>query len=130
MSRYEKIIYMILHLIIMFALLFALMIYTSLNKSVPWYQSFGIQFLYILILCTPILLVAGIALQVLNTKYRMQKKDVMLPFYAAAGIALPLLMDETLSEWTIFIGTTFCLLALILTIVFIFYHFRRKKNSF
>lgn len=124
MFNFKKIIYGILHIVMICTLLFSLMIYTSLNKSVPWYESCGIQFLTILMISVPILLIIGIALRFLNKKYMMQKKNLMLPFYALAGISLPILIDGTLSKITIFIGTVLCIGFIIQTVVIVISNFR------
>ncbi|MEA4986553.1 MAG: hypothetical protein VB095_00615 [Anaerovorax sp.] len=127
MFKFQKTIYIILHLIILFSLGFALMIYTSLNKNVPWYDAYGMQFLSIFIICVPILLVVGIALQILNTKYRIIKSDLLLPFYSSAGIAIPILIDEGLNDTTLTVGIICCFSSIILTIAFAINQFRKDK---
>lgn len=49
------------------------MIYTSLNKNLPWYEPCGMQFLVVLILYCPALIVVGIAQITLGKFVKMSK---------------------------------------------------------
>jgi hypothetical protein len=126
MLNFKKITYMILNIVMICVLVFSLMIYTSLCKSLPWYDPCGTQFLAIIIISAPVLLIIGIILVFLDKKYTLQKINLILPFYALAGICLPILIDGSLSKITLSIGTILCISSIILTIVVFINHIRKN----
>ena len=112
-QKTKSILYVILNLLYIAVMGFSLMIYTSLNKNLPWYESCGTQFLAIPIISVPVLLLVGVCLKILSRKYYINSLNIKLPFYTIIGVFLPLIIDGGLSKITITIGTFFC-------IVFIF----------
>lgn len=118
MINLNRAIYVLLHLFLLFAFIFAFMIYTSLDMNFPWYDSYGIQFLNLFTICIPILFIAGISLILLNTKYPILKGNLFLPFYSAVGILFPILVDDSLSKATLMTGVLCSFISILLTVVF------------
>ncbi|MCY6369473.1 hypothetical protein [Clostridium ganghwense] len=124
-QKIRNITYTILNLSQIIVLLFALMIYTSFNKNLPWYESCGTQFLVIPIVCIPLLLMIGVGLKFLSKKYNMSSLNIKLPFYSAAAIFLPIILDlGMLSRVLVAIGALVCIALIIMTIYVITIHFK------
>ncbi|WP_404660408.1 hypothetical protein [Haloimpatiens myeolchijeotgali] len=104
------------------------MIYTSLNKNFPWYEPCGIQFLSIILISAPILLITGIVLMILNKKNILPKVSSLVSFYALAGITLPIIIDGSLSKITIFTGTILCIVFIVLTVLVSINNFNKIKK--
>ena len=51
-----------LNLVVFLCLLWSLMIYSSLFKGLPWYEPSGMQFLAVLGMSVPVLLITGVVL--------------------------------------------------------------------
>ncbi len=126
-QKIKNIIYIILNLLYIGVMGFSLMIYTSLNKNLPWYESCGTQFLAIPILSVPLLLVVGICLKVLSRKYSINSLNIKLPFYTIIGIFLPLIIDGGLSKITIAFGTFFCVMFIFADMYVVINNFRIIK---
>lgn len=106
MKQVAKIsLYLLFNLLLLLVLLWSLMIYTSLEKGLPWYEPCGMQFLVIFCMSDPAFLVLGIALFILGRFYRMRLFNKLLPFIAIAGLSLPILIDGSLSRSTLLAGT-------------------------
>lgn len=101
-----RFLYMWTSLFEILTLIMALMVYTSLNKSVPWYESSGAQFLAIPMIVIPILIVIGLLLYLLGRKYNIETINKRMPFYSAIVIFLPI---ATGSLNRIFIGIGVCI---------------------
>lgn len=117
-------IYSVLSIAQFLVLGFSLIIYTSLNKNLPWHESCGMQFITIFIISVPVLIIIGLGLLTLNKSYPVKRINIMLPFYAALGLGLPILIDGSLSKITITIGTILCVALIIFTIALPIVHFR------
>ncbi|PAB60081.1 hypothetical protein [Anaeromicrobium sediminis] len=123
MDLIKKTAYIALHVIELLVLGFSLIIYTSLNKQLPWYESCGTQFLAIFMLSIPSLIFIGIGFIILNKKYELKKLNIKIPFYSAIGLGLPILIDGGLSKITITIGTFLCVMSILVTIAIMLVHF-------
>ena len=58
--NFKKITYLIFQILMFFTLILAFFIYTSQTPISPLQENSGIQFLVILIICSPILLILGL----------------------------------------------------------------------
>jgi hypothetical protein len=87
-----------LNLVVLLCLLWTLMIYSSLFKGLPWYEPSGMQFLVVLGISVPAFLITGIILLILRRTLAISKWNVSLPFLAAVGLSLPILIDGSLSR--------------------------------
>ncbi|CAH2214178.1 hypothetical protein [Tepidibacter aestuarii] len=128
-EKIKSITYIVLNSLYIVVMGFSLMIYTSLNKNLPWYESCGTQFLAIPILSVPILLVLGICLKVLSKKYAMSSLNIKVPFYTIMGMFLPLVIDGGLSKITIAIGTFFCVAFVFVDIYAVIRTFKSLNQS-
>ena len=124
----KSIIYSVLNLFQIMVLGLALMIYTSLNKNLPWHDSCGMQFLIIPMIFVPALLVIGVGLIFLCKKYNINKLNIKLPFYSAVLIFIPIL-DGSLNRVLIAIGGWICVAPIIVTIYFVIIHFKNYNNK-
>lgn len=123
-QKIESVTYTILTLFQIMILGLALMIYTSFNKNLPWYESCGTQFLVIPMICVPLLLLVGVGLKFLSEKYSISSLNIKLPFYAAAGIFLPIILDGgTLTRVLVAIGGLVCVMLIGMTIYVSIIHF-------
>ncbi|MCY6485756.1 hypothetical protein OW763_15635 [Clostridium aestuarii] len=125
----NNIIYTVLSLVEIVVLGFSLMIYTSLNKSLPWYDGCGMQFLVILIISVPLLLVIGVGLKILSKKYNIRRLNIKIPFLASISIAAPILLDGSLNRVLIAIGGCMCTVFIIITIYLVIVHFKSIDNK-
>jgi len=90
-NRLQKmILYVVFNLLLLWALLGSLMIYTSTIEGLPWYEPCGMQFLIIFIFFAPAFLAIGAVLFILSKYYHISRLSKSLPFIAAAGLSLPL----------------------------------------
>lgn len=125
MSNLKKVFYVILNVIMIADVLFSLMIYTSLNQNVKWYEACGTQFLAILIISVPILLVIFVGFIILSRLgYRLTKSNLGLPIYILLGISLPIIIDGGLGYIAIYSGITVCIVAIVKIIVDIIINFK------
>ncbi|ELC8441387.1 hypothetical protein QYB59_000385 [Clostridium perfringens] len=115
--NFKKILYLIFQLLIFCSIGLALLIYTSQNPMSPIYENSGIQFLIILIICSPSLILLGLGLLLLKTKLEIPKDNIYFPFYSSVGILLPIIIDGGLHKPTLFIGTLLCIFFLIQSLV-------------
>ncbi len=72
------------------------MIYTSLFKQSPWYEPCGMQFLAILIVSCPFLVMIGIGQIILGKFISISNAAKAFPFLACAGLGFPVLADGSL----------------------------------
>jgi hypothetical protein len=96
--RYRPIIIIALNLVVFLCVLWSLMIYSSLFKGLPWYEPSGMQFLIVLAISDPVFLITGVVLLILRKTLVLSKWNVGLPFLAAVGLSLPILVDGSLSR--------------------------------
>lgn len=116
--NFKKITYLIFQTLMFFTLILSFFIYTSQTPISPIQENSGIQFLVILIICSPILLILGLFSLLL--KVTTPKFNLFFPFYSAIGLSLPLLIDSSLNTSTIFIGTLICIFFLIENLFLLF----------
>ncbi|EOU1921456.1 hypothetical protein C4D26_14660 [Clostridium perfringens] len=116
--NFKKITYLIFQILMFFTLILAFFIYTSQTPISPIQENSGIQFLVILIICSPILLILGLFSLLL--KVTTPKFNLFFPFYSSIGLSLPLLIDSRLHHSTIFIGTLICIFFLIENLFLLF----------
>lgn len=114
----KKITYLTFQILMFFTLILAFFIYTSQTPISPIQENSGIQFLVILIICSPILLILGLFSLLL--KVTTPKFNLFFPFYSSIGLSLPLLIDSRLHNSTIFIGTLICIFFLIENLFLLF----------
>lgn len=114
----KKIAYLTFQILMFFTLILAFFIYTSQTPISPIQENSGIQFLVILIICSPILLILGLFSLLL--KVTTPKFNLFFPFYSSIGLSLPLLIDSRLHNSTIFIGTLICIFFLIENLFLLF----------
>lgn len=96
--------------------LWSMMIYTSLNKNLSWYDPCGMQFLAVLILSCPALIIIGCAQNFLCRSLNISSWSRRLPFVTCAGLALPILFDGGLGKIMQIIGTVICVTSIIAVI--------------
>jgi len=113
----KQIIFITLSLFSLVFSLGSLMIYTSLFKGVPWYESCGLQFLGIFLWSDPGFLILGIALFILGRFIRISLFNRVLPLIAIVCLSLPILIDESLSRITLLIGAAIGIIIFVATIV-------------
>lgn len=118
----KKIAYLTFQILMFFTLILAFFIYTSQTPISPIQENSGIQFLVILIICSPILLILGLFSLLL--KVTTPKFNLFFPFYSSIGLSLPLLIDSRLHNSTIFIGTLICIFFLIENLFLLFNSFK------
>ena len=116
--NFKKITYLTFQILMFFTLILAFFIYTSQTPISPIQENSGIQFLVILIICSPILLILGLFSLLL--KVTTPKFNLFFPFYSSIGLSLPLLIDSRLHNSTIFIGTLICIFFLIENLFLLF----------
>lgn len=116
--NFKKITYLTFQILMFFTLILAFFIYTSQTPISPIQENSGIQFLVILIICSPILLILGLFSLLL--KVTTPKFNLFFPFYSSIGLSLPLLIDSRLHNSPIFIGTLICIFFLIENLFLLF----------
>lgn len=116
--NFKKITYLTFQILMFFTLILAFFIYTSQTPISPIQENSGIQFLVILIICSPILLILGLFSLLL--KVTTPKFNLFFPFYSSIGLSLPLLIDSRLHNSTVFIGTLICIFFLIENLFLLF----------
>lgn len=126
-SIFKKIIFVTINLLSILTLFIFLMIYTSLNKNMPWYDSCGMQFLVIIIL-SPLLAIIGASLLALNKKLHFNKPNARFHFIAMFCTVVPLIVDGSLSTPTLIIGGSFCVISIILIIYSVITNLKNKTN--
>ncbi|MDQ0480386.1 hypothetical protein [Hathewaya limosa] len=125
----KKASYVMLNIIMFFTVMFSLWIYMSHNPSVSWYENSGIQFLALIIISLPLLLVILGGFMLLKIKgFNMKKNNLMLPVYIIIGTILPVVIDGSLNDITIGIGTICCVISLVKIIIDMFQNFRLEQN--
>ncbi|WP_142413845.1 hypothetical protein [Hathewaya massiliensis] len=118
METLKKVIYITLNIIMFLAASFSLWIYLSHNEWVSWHENSGTQFLALLLITLPILLFVALGFKILSKKStNITKENVRLPLYIIVGIVLPVVIDGSLSNITIFIGTICCVVACVVSLV-------------
>ena len=95
----------------------SLMIFTSLVHSIPWYEPSGVQFLAILVLSVPGLLLLGIALLLYGKWIGASILNRSLPFIGAILLFVITLAGGSLDSWMQVAGSVVCVaLALLVAI--------------
>ncbi len=97
-----------LTLLFILVVLWSMMIYTSLNKNLPWYEPCGMQFLAVWILSCPALIIIGCAQVVLAKSLNTSIWSRRLPFIASAGLAMPILFGDGLGKTMQILGAVIC----------------------
>ncbi|GAA0786700.1 hypothetical protein GCM10008909_17360 [Hathewaya limosa] len=60
--------------------------------------------------------------------FNMKKNNLMLPVYIIIGTILPVVIDGSLNDITIGIGTICCVISLVKIIIDMFQNFRLEQN--
>ena len=102
-NLWKPIIFLNLNMLFLLVMFGSLVIYTSLFEAMPWHDPGGMQFLVIFIISDPALLIIGLVFMLINKYYPISKIHRWLPFIAAAGLTLPILIG--LSKITLLMGT-------------------------
>ncbi|HAT4246739.1 hypothetical protein QTH11_12925 [Clostridium perfringens] len=114
----------ILNFILTITILFSEYIYTSYFSIFNWHENCGTQFLAILIISTPILLILSISYYFLGKKITITHLNKSLPIISLLVFLAPILLDTSLSYALITIGTLLglilCLSSIILFLKVIF----------
>ncbi|MDM0472934.1 hypothetical protein QTH28_11720 [Clostridium perfringens] len=114
----------ILNFILTITILFSEYIYTSYFSIFNWHENCGTQFLAILIVSTPILLILSISYYFLGKKITITYLNKSLPIISLLVFLAPILLDTSLSYALITIGTLLglilCLSSIILFLKVIF----------
>lgn len=122
----KKLTSIFLQLIIICALLLALLTYTSKSPISPLYDNCGTQFLIIILVSSPLILLTGLLTSLLNIKLKLPKYYLWFPFYTGVGITIPLFVDGSLSSFTIISGVILCLIFLVQAFILSFKIFKFK----
>ncbi|MGB2929476.1 MAG: hypothetical protein WBB70_11230 [Desulfobacterales bacterium] len=119
MNIKTKIIYLVPCIFFILACFFSVTIYTSLmSKKLPWYEPCGMQFLAILVISCPAMVMTGISYIVLGRFMRVGKPTKILPFATAVAIASLIFIDGSLGSGMQITGTAFCVMAAISSMIF------------
>ena len=110
----------LLNLILTLTILFSEYIYSSYYTVFSWYENCGTQFLAILIISTPIFIILSVIYYFLSKKHPISNLNKKLPLIALLVFLGPLLIDLSLSNFFITIGTIlgFCLSLISIIILF------------
>lgn len=118
MNIKTKIIYLVLCIFFISVCFFSFTIYTSLmSKKLLWYEPCGMQFLAILVVSCPVMVMIGISYIVLGRFIRVGKPTKILPFATAVAIASLIFIDGSLGSGMQITGTAFCVIAAIASII-------------
>jgi hypothetical protein len=86
-----------LNIIFTIVVLWSTMIYTSMmSDKLPWYESCGMQFLAILIISCPALIIIGFFELLLSRFMPISQKLKLLPFACSLGMGLLIFIDQSL----------------------------------
>ena len=118
-----------LSLLFILVVLWSMMIYTSLNKNLPWYEPCGMQFLAVLILSCPALIIIGCTQIVLAKALNTSIWTRILPFITCAGLALPILLEDGLGKTMQIIGTLFCAVSILGAVYLVVKDMKRITNN-
>ncbi|MCD3350763.1 hypothetical protein G8V03_07430 [Clostridium botulinum D/C] len=130
MINFKKISYVILNIFMLLAVIFSVMIYTSLNPNLPWYESCGTQFLAIFLISDPMLGVIYSGFIILKVMgYKFTKINFRLPIYILLGLSLPLIIDGRLGIVAICSGIVVCIISIIKIIVDIVTNFKLQNTK-
>jgi hypothetical protein len=89
-----------------------------MSKKLPWYEPCGMQFLAILVISCPAMMMTGISYIVLGRFMRVGKQTKILPFATAVAIASLIFIDGSLGSGMQITGTAFCVIAAFSSIIF------------
>jgi hypothetical protein len=89
-----------------------------MSKKLPWYEPCGMQFLAILVISCPAMVMTGISYIVLGRFMRVGKPTKILPFATAVAIASLIFIDGSLGSGMQITGTAFCVMAAISSMIF------------
>jgi hypothetical protein len=94
------------------------MIYTSLmSESLPWYEPCGMQFLAILVISCPAMILIGIGELILGRFVSLSRTSKTLPFCTAAVLGLLVFADGSLGFVMQIAGATTSIIAAIASVV-------------
>lgn len=110
----KSILMLVLNLLLVTTIILSEYIYTSYYDIFSWHENSGIQFLSILMILAPILLLLSIVYYFLGKKGIVSGLNKNLPAISLVIFSAPILLDTSLSTLLITIGT---ILGLILSIV-------------
>jgi hypothetical protein len=110
----KSILMLVLNLLLVTTIILSEYIYTSYYDIFSWHENSGIQFLSILMILAPILLLLSIVYYFLGKKGIVSGINKNLPVISLVIFLAPILLDTSLSTLLITIGT---ILGLILSIV-------------
>lgn len=88
-----------------------------MSKKLLWYEPCGMQFLAILVVSCPVMVMIGISYIVLGRFIRVGKPTKILPFATAVAIASLIFIDGSLGSGMQITGTAFCVIAAIASII-------------
>lgn len=110
-NKKRSVLLIILNLILTLTIFFSEYIYSSYYSVFNWHENSGTQFLAILIISTPILLILSIIYYFLGKKNIVIGLNKNLPIISLVVFLAPLLIDLSLSYFLITIGALlgFCL---------------------
>lgn len=98
---------------------FSFTIYTSLmSKELPWYEPCGMQFLAILIISCPLLVLIGLVDLFLSRCIKLSRTLKLLPFCTAGILGLLVIIDGSLGFTMQIIGSLTCVTAMLLAVTF------------
>ncbi|MDA3730083.1 hypothetical protein PBV87_00960 [Niameybacter massiliensis] len=110
----SKILLLVLNSILFMTILLSEYVYTSYYPQVSWHENSGTQFLVIVMISVPMLLVLSIIYYFVGKKGVVKGLNKNLPLLALLVFMLPILLDGSLSFVLITIGT---ILGAILTLI-------------
>jgi|WetSurMetagenome_2_1015567.scaffolds.fasta_scaffold1629662_1 hypothetical protein len=108
-----------LNIIFAIVVLWSTMIYTSMmSDKLPWYESCGMQFLAILIISCPALIIIGLFEMLLSRFMLISQKLKLLPFACSLGMGLLIFIDQSLGFIMQILGTILGIVTVMATAYF------------
>jgi hypothetical protein len=89
-----------------------------MSKELPWYEPCGMQFLAILVVSCPAMILIGISFIVLGRFMRIGNPTKILPFATAMAIVSLIFIDGSLGSGMQITGTAFCVIAALASMIF------------
>ena len=89
-----------------------------MSKKLPWYEPCGMQFLAILVVSCPAMVMTGISFVVLGRFMKIGNPTKILPFATAVAIASLIFIDGSLGSGMQITGTAFCVIAAFAAMIF------------